>query len=168
MEIEEAKMEIMNPHRSYARSEARIRYSKRPQEQNFRRYSREQEKKPAQGFKERLIFQATICGGLLAVMLFLNIVDNAFTNSIMSWIGTSVSYDMLAESGGAENWLNSIIDFFDSSTPEVDLEHNETFLPLLNTPAPQSGTNSINLNRIDENILNEINNTIDIYYENNR
>ena len=167
MEMEEAKMEIFtNPVRSYPRSNARSRYRKPVGTRsggNTRRDSGTNEKTTPTTFKERIILQATICGGLLAVLLFFNIVDSGFTNSVTGWIDRNISYDMLAEEGGIGGWVDSVLGIFGNDSEDDALPYFEVYydgaevntaIPMLTELPPQA--NTIDSSRIDENILREI------------
>ena len=188
MEMEEAKMEIFsNPGRSYPRSNARARYSKsagagnrqgarRTHGGDYRRRKQAEKTKSPMSFKQRIVFQAIICGGFLAVLLFFNVADTNFTNGVMNWIDRNISYDMLAEEGGVGGWVDSVLSIFGNDiadeAAEAQLYYYEAFYDDINVNAvpaqraPQ--TNTTDSSRVDENILREINSLVDIYYENNR
>jgi len=145
MEMEEAKMDMLTNYGRHVtqRSEARARYSKVAGRQTTAR--RDNRKKSPMFFKERLIFQAIICGGFLAILLFFNIVDSNFTNGVTGWIDRNISYNMLMGIFGDD-----------------DTDYIETFQEV--PPAPIQTDSS----RVDENILHQINSAVDVYYENNR
>ena len=171
MEMEEAKMEIFtNNFRDYPRSDARLRYGRASSRQGITRSSGHvrnsavHEKKPPATFKEKIVFQATICGGFLAVLLFFNIIDSSFTNSVTGWINRNISYNMLSEEDGIGGWVDSVMSIFNNNDMDDSLpQHYEAFregeeinavLPLqteLLFPA-----NTIDSSRIDENILRDI------------
>ena len=173
MEMEEAKMEIFtNPVRSYPRSNARSRYRRPVGKQGVtrsgdrgRRDSGTNKKTTPSTFKERIVFQATICGGLLAVLLFFNIIDSGFTNNVTDWIDRNISYDMLAEEGGIGGWVDSVLGIFGNDGAEEGLPYFEVYHygaeantaePVFVAPPPIQA-NTIDSSRIDENILREIN-----------
>ncbi|MCL2397402.1 MAG: hypothetical protein FWC93_04975 [Defluviitaleaceae bacterium] len=178
MEMEEAKTEdiFAAPRQNHPRprSEARIRYYKPPNAR--RRQPPQQEKKPTTGFREHLVFQAIICGGFLAVLLFLNIVDSSPTNAVTGWISRNISHDMLAEEGGVGGWLNSVFGIFDNDQADYPAEHYETYGHQMATENTTERVVSVNHteadgpydSRVDENILREIESLVDVYYENNR
>ena len=174
MEMEEAKMEIFtNPVRQYPRSNARSRYGKsagRPAAARRTGYARRGNagEKPAapSSFKERTIFQAIICGGFLAVLLFFNIIDTGFTNSVTDWINRNISYDMLAQEGGIGGWVDSVLGIFNNENDTADVatptyyetryyEGTGTDAIPAQTITPR--TNTVDSSRVDENILREIN-----------
>ena len=180
MEMEEAKLNVLtNPVRSYPRSNARSRYG-RPaagkqgaarSRGDYRRRGQEEETKPHMSFRQRVILQAIICSGLLAILLFFNIMDTTFTNNVMGWVDRNISYDMLAEEGGIGGWMDSVLGIFNNDVvEEVSGPYHETFYngaeaePIQITPQ----ANTVDSSRVDENILREINETVDIYYESNR
>lgn len=140
------------------RSEARARYYKPASE---RRISRShtlpaKETKPGKSAKERLVFQATICGGFLALLLFINVINLEFTNSIIAWVGRNITHDVFSEEG---SWIDSLLDIFNSTDDSIEVNQ------------PQMGAeNPADFFRIDENILRDINSTVetDVYLENNR
>jgi len=136
MEMEEAKMEIFpNIGRNdYPRSNARSRY-RRPDAATRSGHIRRNigraanEKIAPSTFKERLIFQATICGGFLAVLLFFNIIDTDFTNGVTGWIEQNIAFDMLAEDGGVGDWVGSVLGIFgndaeDNMLPYYEVHHD--------------------------------------------
>jgi len=183
MEIEEAKMAKLeiagSPQRNFVRSEARNRYSSTGSRHAYR-YGHQHKKpgkstadKSLRGYKERIVFQAIICGGFLAVVLFFNIVDSAPTNAVTAWIDRNISYNMLTEEEGIGAWMDSVISFFGGDRAYEDvrqdinpIEYHDAFNPAeLSVPADAGTTDS---SRIDENILREIEEAVDIYYENNR
>ena len=169
MEMEEAKNEMLTiPQRGHRRSAARVRYYKPAGAQHARRkQTMRQEKKPATGFKERMVFQAIVCGGLLAMVLFFNIIDTAPTNAVADWINTNISYDMLAEEDGAGGWVNSILGIFNND--EAGGAENYGQETAAENPAEQAApvvgteTSDPDVSRIDENILREINYADDGY-----
>ena len=117
----------------------------------------------AKGFKERFVFQAIICGGFLALLLFINMVDSGFTNAITGWVERNISYDMLAGRDGEGGLIDSIMGFFNNTDNETQsTDYLDAFMPQMGSQ------NSADFFRIDENILREINSAVDIYYENNR
>ena len=164
MEMEEAKMEIFtNPVRSYPRSNARSRY-RRPGGKPGTARRTVNEKTTPSTFKERIVLQATICGGLLAVLLFINIIDSDFTNSVTGWIDRNISYDMLAEEGGVGGWVDSVLGIFGNDGEDEVLPYFEAYHygaevnatePVFVAPPIQA--NTVDSSRIDENILREIN-----------
>ena len=183
MEMEEAKMAKLeiagSPRRSYVRSEARNRYASTGSRhtyrtsQQYKRPDKSTSGKGFKGYKERIIFQAIICGGFLAVVLFFNIVDSAPTNAVTAWIDRNISYDMLTEEDGIGAWMDSVISFFGGERADEGtgqsvnfIEHQDAFSPGERTIPSDAGTTDSS--RIDENILREIEETVDIYYENNR
>jgi len=143
---------------------------------DYTRKSGSAKEKTPRTFKERIVLQATICGGILAILLFFNIIDTGFTNSVTSWIDRNISFNMLAEEGGIGGWMDSVLSIFrdddivdDAIMPYFEV-HNErsgtNVIPLQIETPPQA--NTIDSSRVDENILREINETVDVYYENNR
>jgi len=99
-------------------------------------------------------------------------MDTTFTNNVMSWIDRNISYDMLAEEGGVGGWMDSVLGIFGNDVAdEAPLPYHEAvYEGATATPAqittPQA--NTIDSSRVDENILREISETVDIYYEINR
>jgi len=182
MEMEEAKMELFsNDVRHYPKSNARSRYRKpADSRQMTTRRTAERQKAAASpsGFRERLVLQATICGGFLAVLLFFNIIDTNFTNSVMGWMEHNISYDMLAEEGSARGWVNSVVEFFADEPQEAGGQPGyeavlEETGPGANSVQTETAPEVVPINttdssRVDENILLEIDSTIDVYYESNR
>jgi len=185
MEMEEAKMDIFtNDVRHYPRSNARSRYRK-PAEGRAtaradyaRRNNATNEATTASTFKERIVFQATICGGFLAVLLFFNIIDTGFTNGVMSWIEHNIAFDMLAEEGGVGGWVDSVMGIFSNDdaqevSPHYEAVYEDTGIqPNIELPAQIETTetfqpNTVDSSRVDENILREIESIVDVYYESN-
>ena len=179
MDIEEAKMDFLtNPTKAYPRSNARARYGKATGGQattrvhgGYRRRSQEEVVRPVMPFKQRIIFQAIICGCFLAVLLFFNIMDTSFTNGVMSWIDRNISYDMIAEEGGISGWMDSVMGIFDNeAVDEMPLQNYNALyegteiVPIQATPQ----ANTVDSSRVDENILRDISSAVDMYYENNR
>ena len=173
MEMEEAKFDIFpNPHRGHPRpqSEARVRYYKprRDAGTRTRRYAaRSAQEKTGSNFKARMVFQATICGGFLALLLFFNIIDTGFTNAVTGWIEQSISFDMLAEEGGVVGWVNSLLGIFENDEQAAPA-HYEVYMPYTGAGIENPAEAASDFSRIDESILREINSRVDIYYENNR
>ena len=171
MKSEEVKMQIFTDdgfhHRQQRpRSEARIKYYKPAGHSARRSPGSAKEKRSKSSFKERIIFQATICGGFLALLLFFNIVDSGPTNTVTGWVNRNLSYDMLAEHGGFVPWVNSLLAIFNNSEPD-DTEYRQVYSPQATENPPITPDNP-DISRIDENILREINSMVDVYYENNR
>jgi len=180
MEMEEAKMEIFtNDVRHYPRSNARSQYRKpegRPgtARSNYARKNSANKKVPPSTFKERTIFQATICGGFLAVLLFFNIIDTSFTNAVTGWIDHNISYDMLAEEGGIGGWVDSVLGIFGNGG-ENDIQPTYEVLydgagagfaaPVMSEQLPPAAANTVDSSRVDENILREIETAVDLYYD---
>jgi len=181
MEMEEAKMDIYSNYtRTYPRSNARSRYRKPAERQgvakssNYTRKSTPSEKTPST-FKERLILQATICGGFLAVLLFFNIIDSGFTNSVTGWIDRNISYDMLAEEGGIGGWVDSVVSLFgndaadtvdadDGALPYFEAIHESIEVDAVIQPQTETTpANAADSSRVDENILHEIDSAVDVY-----
>ena len=168
MRPEEAKHEIFAsalPQRNYqrGRTEARVRYYKPAASRTSRAMP---EKTSRTNFKARLVFQATICGGFLALLLFFNIIDTNFTNAVTGWIDRNISYDMLAEEGGVGGRINNLLGIFvndESAYYEAYMTAGET-----ETAMPEAQTPGTEASGIDESILREINDRVDVYYENNR
>ena len=162
----EAKNEIFAER---PRSDVRARYYK-PAESDYRRRAQAQEKSPRTGFRERFVFQAIICGGFLALLLFFNIIDTNFTNNVTGWIEHNIAFDMLAEDGGIGGWVDNIVGFFGNEDtqnepgaqydvpPQFDIQA-VPYAPITNTPSSS---------HIDENILREIDASVDVYLENNQ
>ena len=172
MEMEEAKMDIFtSPVRNYPRSNARSRYRRpesgqsRLQRCSYPRKGSTNEKTISPTtFKEKIVFQAIICGGFLAILLFFNIIDSGFTNNVTDWIYRNISFDMLAEENGVGGWVDSILGIFGNDVndtehplPHYEIIHDGTeagVMPVQIQPLPQA--NTIDSSRIDESILREI------------
>ncbi|MDR2183206.1 MAG: hypothetical protein LBE55_03440 [Clostridiales bacterium] len=180
MEMEEAKMDIFTDvGRSYPRSGsgARARYGRagRPSTARGGGYARRsgasEKTAPRYSFRQRIVFQATICGGFLAVLLFFNIVDTGFTNSVTGWIDRNISYDMLAEEGGIGGWVNSVMGIFgndaEDEAPYYEVLYEDAGAGVFPEQTEMPQANTIDSSRIDENILREIETMVDVYYENN-
>jgi len=127
------------------------------------------------GLSQRMALQAIICGGVLAVMLMLNIINTPPTDAATAWVAHNISRDMLTEIE-SEGWLGDIIGFFGGNNEiadDTDAVPTAAYTPTdVETPAPNEATPADaanpNASRIDENIMREIMSAVDVYYENNR
>jgi len=128
-------------------------------------------------FGRRMAVQAIVCGGFLALMLLFNLVDTAPTNAVTDWVAYNIAHDMLAEID-EDSWFGGVLDFFSGSTSGGEAEalpaaaytpvgETDAVIPVPNEITPAEPANP-NVSRIDENILREIMDTVDVYYENNR
>lgn len=150
MEMEEAKLEMLRPDvmpRPNGPSQARLKYSKSPASPALR--TRQPANPPKnRSWRERLIFQATICGGFLAVLLLFNIVDTAFTNQITDWTSRNLSYNILNEEGGVASWMDGVLSIF----------RNDDGTTYGASPIPTShpGAGGLDDSWIDEGVLDEI------------
>jgi len=107
MQIDEAKFEEIGPDvRPVVRSQARIRYSKKPNDVP------KQPEKIEKTWRERIVIQAIICGCFLSVLLGFSIIDSAFTNNVTSWVEHNLSFDFLAEEDGVGAWASRVVDIF--------------------------------------------------------
>jgi len=90
----------------------------------------------------------------------------------MGWIDRNISYDMLVEEGGVGGWMDSVLGIFgndvadEAPLPYYGSLYEGTDAAPAQIITPQA--NTIDSSRVDENILREINETVDIYYEINR
>ena len=189
MEMEEGKLEILGPQlpsqmTTSNRSEARIRYYKSASgayahgssgNQNTYTRSRKSrtetasknQKKESKTWKERILFQAIICGALLAVLLFFNVVDSAFTNGVTDWVDRNLTQNIFNEDGGFGSWLGNIFGN-DDAAEYTDVYGPDGNLPQLHQTLPLPAEMDLPTDSwIDEAILYEIQNEIDIYFENN-
>jgi len=147
-----------------SRSEARARYYKAGNKQYIPRSVKaageSEQSKPKAGMKERMVLQACICGGILAILLLFSVVDSEITNTVTNWIGRNISRDMLGELG-----IFGMNDGEDANGEAIERQPMQGFAPNAETLAePPSPRDS----RIDEGILREIRSRIDVYYETNR
>jgi len=174
--MEEAKMDLLAPQVPFEppeRSAARIRYSKQPSAAgaNASRPRQPRGAKNAENkvrtWRERMVFQAIICGAFLAALLLFNVLDTPLTNNVSNWVEQNLSYNILHEDGGLAAWADRVLGIFgngyDMSEPAVVDTFSPTITVPLNIPA-QSPSDSW----IDENILRQLNEEADVYYENNR
>lgn len=168
MQMDEAKMDLLAPQVPFEpteRSSARIRYSKSPQTTAAPRRRTTPNEPQTKTWRERMLFQAIICGGFLALLLLFNVLDTPLTNNVASWVEENLAYNILHEDGGVGAWADRLLGIFgsdDTASPNVI----ETFAPItvpVNIPAETPHDSWI-----DENLLRELHETIDVYYENNR
>lgn len=145
------------------RSPARIRYSKPAGAYQPRRAMPARGRNndaPRLGFRERVLVQAMICGGVLAVLLVFNLVNNAFTNTATAWVSRNISHNLIADAPLiVDDWMNRFLGR-EEYEPEVIPVFEQT-APAVNQPISSPPE------RIDENMLEQIRNRPDPYLLNN-
>jgi len=175
----------IRPKAQIQRSAARARYYKPAattenisyQRRFYKQPQAEQQNRSAKSIKQKIVFQAIICGGFLAVLLFANIIDTPATNSFAAWISRNIQRDLVSEEGGIGGFINSITAFFGSNTEESDSTDEidvynpqpQSLRPNVNPATNTSLTANPNRSRIDESLLQKINEMIenDAYLINN-
>jgi hypothetical protein len=177
MQIDEAKLEIFEPQRSlHERSQARIQYYKPKPEGydiynshgSYRRPAHTSRQKHTKSWRERAVLQAIICGGFLAVLLFFNVVDSAFTNGVMGWVDRNLSYSLFTEDDGVGSWALRLVSIFqngggdavEGDVPELNdtipVDGPTSTVPSALPPALPSEELQMNGSWVDESILKEI------------
>ncbi|MCL2576417.1 MAG: hypothetical protein FWE33_08280 [Defluviitaleaceae bacterium] len=166
MQMDEPKMELLIPDVVPAPSAARIRYTKNPEVAEMPQQSRSAAK-PVQEktWRERIVVQAMICGGFLAALLLFSVLDNPVTNNVTDWVERNLSYNILSEEGGVGAWADRLLGIFGDD--EV-LDVIDVYAPTQFTPPANLPVSSPDDSWIDPNLLQEISEEADIYYENNR
>jgi len=166
MEIEEAKQLSIPRLQRSERPTARMQYTKQPArnksatQRSTSVYRRKVNIESKSGIKERMILQATLCAGILATLLFINLFDTNISNTVIGLVSTNISNDMLQENSVVADWIDNVVDIVNQQNISEEPAYIDAALQD-NQEQPQGI-------RIDENILNYINNIPNIYYENNR
>ena len=151
MEMEEAKYELIGA-QAPERSEARARYSKTNNQRaahsrnTHSKETKSSNKPEGKTWRERVVFQAIICGSFLAVMLLFNIVDSDFTNNITGWVNRNITTDIFTEDGGMAVWMENVLGFFNNAIESVEML------------VPENTTNPAEMpdTWVDESILTEL------------
>jgi len=172
MQMDEAKMDLLAPQVPFEpmeRSAARMRYStgatvpSRFQSTNRRQPAPHRSKEKT--WRERMAFQAIVCGGFLALLLLFNVLDTPLTNNVTNWVEQNLSYNILHEDGGVGAWADRLLGIFSNDDTPITVE---TFVPTTIVPVNIPPADSPDDSWIEQNLLRELNEAPDIYYENNR
>jgi len=94
----------------FVRSAARQKYSRANNGgASYRRRAKPDEAR-ARGALERLILQGTICGGILAFFLLINLVNIRFADNLSGWVSENISHSIIADAPeglqGITNWVS--------------------------------------------------------------
>ncbi|MDR2167928.1 MAG: hypothetical protein LBE35_08795 [Clostridiales bacterium] len=151
MQMDESKMEILGAQaRPRVRTQARVRYNKSAP---YRR-AKPTQQKSEKTWRERIVVQAIICGGFLAVLLAFNIVDSAFTNGVTNWVERNLAFDIFADEDGVGSWTDRVLSIFENDDAPT-IEHAEGHDPMQTIP---EGSLAPGDSWIDESILDDLTN----------
>jgi|GEM_PF-1759533 len=130
-------------------------------------------------WRETLLMQCTVCGILLAAVLFMNVADTRATNGAMAWLRLTLTEDSSTAGRAISSIWDTVRGVFADGEPAVP-----NTLPVgtnapTNTAAPKDPTQTtgigepafdpaqINADRIDEDILDSIVNAPELYNQKN-
>ena len=132
---------------------------------------------PGRSFRETLLRQCTICGILLAAVLFMNVADTRATNGAMAWLRQTLSADSNAAGQAISALWDAVRGTIIGEEPAAPAAPDAIpVIPVATMPPPKPADITqtdigeplhdavpINADRIDEDILDSIINTPDLY-----
>lgn len=124
-------------------------------------------------FKEKLVLQCIMCGVILALLMLTSIINSDFSSLITNRLGTQISEntDFTGILPAVKTALGYETDAEVKDAPSTDegnAEVNSEAPPEIRTDiSTESEINAVDVIRVDEDILNELNNAEDIYNQKN-
>lgn len=144
-------------------------------------------------FKEKLLLQCIVCGVILATLMFANLINSSFTNRITSWIGTRITENIDFKGDNITGFFNAVKTIFGYENIPASTTENPEKTPdaMINDESnsekignathsdeinPQDGIEigvstesdmeAVDVIRVDEDMLYELNSAEDIYNQN--
>ena len=133
--------------------------------------ARDRETKPSRTGRtprrsERLLLQSMVSAVLLAVLLFANVIDFGPTRGAMTWLKTALAENSIG-SAVASAW-SATQSFFTTTAPAQAKKQEESHQQNEIQSMPPTISENIGQERIDEDILDALHNTPDLYNPKNR
>lgn len=148
--------------------------------------SRRMVNKAKYGFKEKLLLQCIVCGSILAVIMLANVAAPDFSHLATTWISARVSENIdftyiQSLGSGQSSFFDAVKTIFGHESSESALEQPESIIIKDETEAvtgdtikaneAEAGTgisieseiDAVDIIRVDEAILDELNSEEDIY-----